>query len=197
MSKKKVAIFIFNDVEVLDFAGPFEVFSVTSELNNNELFEVYTVAEKLESVTARNGLSINPSYQIANCPTPNILIIPGGFGIRELMNNSVVINWIQDCSHQAELVLSVCTGALLLAISGLLVGLEATTHHQVIDDLRAVAPTTQVLDNQRFVDNGQIITSAGISAGIDMCLYVVYILLGKDIAVKTAKYMEYNKWEID
>lgn len=196
MSKKKVAIFIFNDVEVLDFAGPFEVFSVTSELNNNELFEVYTVAEKLESVTARNGLSINPSYEIANCPTPNILIMPGGFGSRNLMNNSVVIKWVQDCSRQAELVLSVCTGSLILAKAGLLVGLEATTHHLVIDDLRAVAPTTQVLENKRFVDNGQIITSGGISAGIDMCLYVISILLGKEMAEKTAKYMEY-KWEID
>ncbi|MGB3512937.1 MAG: DJ-1/PfpI family protein [Microcoleaceae cyanobacterium] len=196
MSKKKVAIFIFNDVEVLDFAGPFEVFSVTSELNNHELFEVYTVAEKLESITARNGLSINPSYEIADCPTPNILIMPGGFGTRELMNNSVVIKWVQDCSRQAELVLSVCTGSLILAKAGLLVGLEATTHHQVIDDLRAVAPTTQVLENKRFVDNGQIITSGGISAGIDMCLYVISILLGKEMAEKTAKYMEY-KWEID
>ncbi|MDJ0554148.1 MAG: DJ-1/PfpI family protein [Microcoleaceae cyanobacterium MO_207.B10] len=196
MSKKKVAIFIFNDVEVLDFAGPFEVFSVTSELDKNQLFEVYTVAEELKSVTARNGLSINPSYEIADCPTPNILIIPGGFGTRELMNNSLVIQWVQNCSRQAELVLSVCTGSLILAKAGLLVGLEATTHHLVIDDLRYLAPTTQVLENQRFVDNGQIITAAGISAGIDMCLYVVSILLGKEIAEKTAKYMEY-KWEID
>ena len=194
MNTKKVAIFIFNDVEVLDFAGPFEVFSVTSELNNYEPFEVYTVAETLTAIKAKNGLSVNPDRQISDSPQPDILIVPGGWGSREVLKREIVIDWIQDCAREAELVLSVCTGSLILAKTGLLEGLEATTHHNAFDYLRELAPNTTIREDRRFVDNGKIVTSGGISAGIDMSFYVVAKLLGKEIAEKTAKYMEY-KWE--
>ena len=193
MTTKKVAIFIFDDAEVLDFAGPFEVFSVTSELNNYEPFEVYTVAEKSAAISARNGLSVNPDYTILNCPQPDILIVPGGIGTRILMNHQPVIDWIKSCAEIAELVLSVCTGSLLLAKAGLLEGLEATTHHQVFDLLIEIAPNTTVVKDRRFVDNGKIITSGGISAGIDMSLYVVGRLLGKEKAEQTAEHMEYKQ----
>jgi transcriptional regulator GlxA family with amidase domain len=201
MPTKKVAIFMFDDVEVLDFAGPFEVFSVTSELNSSDslsdsfpsgLFAVFTVAEHSGAVNARNGLSINPDCTIADCPPPDILIIPGGKGTRKLIDNSAVIKWIKNCAPTAELVLSVCTGALLLAKAGLLEGLSATTHHKALELLRELAPNTTVVENQRFVDNGKIITSGGIAAGIDMSLYVVSKLLGKQKAEQTAKHMEYK-----
>ena len=197
MTTKKVAIFIFDDAEVLDFAGPFEVFSVTSELNNYEPFEVYTVAEKSGTISARNGLSVNPDFTISDCSQPDILIIPGGIGTRILMNHRSVIDWIKSCAETAELVLSVCTGSLLLAKAGLLEGLEATTHYQAFDLLIEIAPNTTVVKDRRFVDNGKIITSGGISAGIDMSLYVIGRLLGKEKAEQTAEQMEYKQLTVN
>lgn len=193
MPTKTVAILMFDDVEVLDFAGPFEVFSVTSELNGiDRPFAVLTVAEHPGAVSARNGLSVNPDCTISDCPPPDILIVPGGIGTRKLIDNSTVINWIENCAPTAELVLSVCTGALLLAKAGLLEGLQATTHHKALELLRELAPHTTIIENQRFVDNGKIITSGGIAAGIDMSLHVVSKLLGAAQAEKTAEHMEYK-----
>ena len=193
MPTKQVGILMFDGVEVLDFAGPFEVFSVTSQLNQSERpFAVLTVAEHLAAVTARNGLSVNPHCTISDCPPPDILIVPGGIGTRKLIDNSPVINWIKDCAPKAELVLSVCTGSLLLAKAGLLEGLAATTHHRALELLRELAPNTTVVENQRFVDNGKIITSGGIAAGIDMSLHAVGKLLGAAQAEKTAEHMEYK-----
>lgn len=193
MATRNVAILMFDDVEVLDFAGPFEVFSVTSELSKGERpFAVSTVAEHPGAVNARNGLSVNPDCTISDCPPPDILIVPGGQGTRKLIHNSAVINWIKDCARTAELVLSVCTGSLLLAKAGLLEGLEATTHHQALDLLKKLAPNTTIIENQRFVDNGKIITSGGIAAGIDMSLHVVGKLLGTAQAEQTAEHMEYK-----
>jgi transcriptional regulator GlxA family with amidase domain len=193
MATRNVAILMFDDVEVLDFAGPFEVFSVTSELSKGERpFAVSTVAVHPGAVNARNGLSVNPDCTISDCPPPDILIVPGGQGTRKLIDNSAVIKWIKDCARTAELVLSVCTGSLLLAKAGLLEGLAATTHHQVLDLLRELAPNTTIIENQRFVDNGKIITSGGIAAGIDMSLHVVGKLLGTAQAEQTAEHMEYK-----
>ncbi|ERT05340.1 DJ-1/PfpI family protein [Lyngbya aestuarii BL J] len=192
MTQRNVAILLFNDVEVLDFAGPFEVFSVTSELNEDKPFLVYTVAEKNGSIQAKNGLSVNPKYTLTDCPSPDILIVPGGKGSREAMKQSTILDWIKTCSQDAELVLSVCTGSLILAKAGLLEGLRATTHYQAVDLLREIAPNTEVVENQRFVEQDKIITSGGISAGIDSSLYVVAKLLGQETAIKTAQYMEYH-----
>lgn len=190
---RNVAILIFDEVEVLDFCGPFEVFGVTGRSQEDAPFNVYTVAESMEPVLARNGLSVNPRYTIADCPPPDLLVIPGGFGARKQMHNPVVIEWIKRCAGPAELVLSVCTGALLLANAGLLDGLAATTHHGAFDLLRAAAPRTEVREGERFVDNGKLITSAGISAGIDMSLHVVARLLGEKVARETAERMEYRR----
>lgn len=190
--KREVAILIFDDVEVLDFCGPFEVFSVTGVLESPPPFSVYTVAETLRPVTARNGLSVNPRHNLENGPAPDILLIPGGLGTRREMHNRTLTDWIARRAEKAELVLSVCTGALLLAQAGLLDGLEATTHHGALDLLRETAPRTRISPEKRFVDNGRVIVSAGISAGIDMSLYVVARLLGEAEAWKTARYMEYD-----
>ena len=189
---RDVAILIFDDVELLDFCGPFEVFSVTGRRENLTPFNVYTVAEKSDSITTRNQLSVNPRYTISDCPNPDILVVPGGQGTRREMNNPVLIDWIKECSQKAELILSVCTGALLLAKAGLLDGLSATTHHDAIELLKEIAPNTIIQGTQRVVDNGRIILSAGISAGIDMSLYVVTKLLGKEQALETAHHMEYD-----
>ncbi len=189
---RKVAILMFNEVEVLDFCGPFEVFSVTGRRENTKPFDVYTVAENPGPILARNGLSVNPRHTISDCPEPDLLLVPGGQGTRKEMNNRVLTDWLIATSSRSELLLSVCTGALLLARAGLLDDLKATTHHGALDLLRETAPRTTVLEGSRFVDNGKIICSAGISAGIDMSLYVVARLLGKNQAFETAAYMEYD-----
>jgi transcriptional regulator GlxA family with amidase domain len=176
---------------VLDFCGPFEVFSVSNYFGETPAFRVTTVAEKPGPVLAKNGLSVNPEHQLANCPKPDILLVPGGQGTRREMNNPVMIDWIKQTAVGCELVLSVCTGSILLAKAGLLDGLAATTHHQAIDLLRQSAPRTEIRQECRFVDNGRIISSAGIAAGIDMSLHVVAKLLGPDVATKAAAYMEY------
>ncbi len=195
MIKRNLAILIFDDVEVLDFAGPFEVFAVTSELNNYEPFNVFLVAESQRTYKAVNGLQEVPDYENTNCPNPDNLVVPGGVGNRTQMNNQKLITWIQKVSEQAELVMSICTGARLLAKAGLLDGLEITTHHEAYDELRQLVPTAIVNERKRFVDQGKIITTGGISAGIDGSLYVVNKLLGREIAQKTAIYMEYD-WQL-
>lgn len=192
----RTAIVIFDEVEVLDFAGPFEVFSVTGRRQKLEPFDVYTVAERQAPVAARNGLSINPRYAFADCPPPDILVVPGGYGTRREMKNPVMLEWITSVAPSCELVLSVCTGALVLGAAGLLDGRDATTHFMAFDELRLVAPNAQVREDQRIVDNGNVILSAGVSAGIDMSLHVVARLLGADVARETARYMEYEgDWE--
>jgi transcriptional regulator GlxA family with amidase domain len=188
---RNLAILIFDDVEVLDFCGPFEVFSVANRFSDPPAFNVLTVAEKAAPILTRGGLSVIPHHQLLDCPPPDILLVPGGYGTRKEMNNLALIDWIKQASSKSELVLSVCTGALLLAKAGLLDGLEATTHHGAIDLLRKTAPTTTVYADRRFVDNGRVICSAGITAGIDMSLHVISRLLGKEVAGKTARQMEY------
>jgi len=189
---RNVAILIFDEVEVLDFCGPFEVFSAAGRQRNEMPFSVCTVAEASRPVLTRNQLSVNPRYTVLDCPPPDILVVPGGRGTRQEMNNSIMIDSIKATALRSELVLSVCTGALLLAKAGLLDGLRATTHHGALDLLREVAPKTEVLANQRVIDNGKVIVSAGISAGIDGAFHVVTRLLGKEEAMETARYMEYD-----
>lgn len=200
---KNVAIVLFDKVEVLDFAGPFEVFSVCGAHGENQgHFNVYTVAER-SPVVARGGLSISPTYLFENCPTPDIFLVPGGggytdsgvpFGSRKEMDNPVMLQWVTTQNKTAELVLSVCTGSLILGKAGLLDGLTATTHWKAIDQLIAAAPNASVVDDQRWVDNGRVILSAGVSAGIDMSLYVIQKLLGKTVAAETARGMQYDHW---
>ncbi|MGL4460616.1 MAG: DJ-1/PfpI family protein, partial [Planctomycetia bacterium] len=155
-----------------------------------------TVAEKAGPVLARGGLSVNPSHRLADLRHADVLIVPGGFGTRKEMNNPVVLDWVKHVAEHAELVLSVCTGSLVLAKAGLLDGLEATTHHAALKLLEGVAPKTVVHANRRVVDNGRVVCSAGIAAGIDMSLHVVARLLGEPAAERTASYMEYPYREV-
>lgn len=191
---RQLAILIFDDAEVLDFCGPFEVFSVANRFTTPAAFEIFTISEKAEPVMARNGLLVNPRYSIRDCPQPDILLVPGGIGTRVLLANTPLLHWIRKTAAEAELVLSVCTGALVLAKAGLLEGLAMTTHHCCYEALREMVPSGIVHEDRRFVDNGRIITSGGISAGIDMSLHVVGRLRGADVARATAKQMVYP-WE--
>lgn len=175
---RNVAVFIFEQVEPLDFAGPFEVF--ISGSNRGQDFNVYTVAETEGPIQALGGLSINPAYTIHNCPDPDILVIPGGWGSRKEMNNETITSWIREVSNDVEMILSVCTGALILAKANVLDGLKVTTNRLAIKELEKIIPaSTEIIEDVRYVDNGKIVLSAGISAGMDAALYVVERLLGK------------------
>ncbi len=191
--KKNIAIFLFNDAEVLDFAGPFEVFSVTSELNNHELFNVFTVAKELKPIRAVNGLSVNPDADVATCPKVDILIIAGGSGTRAVMQDTEVLEWIKTTHATSEMTLSICSGARLLGALGLLDGKPYCTHHEVYPHLAEIAPLGIPQPEKRFVQAGNIFTSGGISAGIDLSFHIVEMLYGEDTARATAKYMEYRR----
>jgi transcriptional regulator GlxA family with amidase domain len=190
--KQNVAILLFDDVEVLDFAGPFEVFSVTDELNGHDTFNVYTVANSPATVRARNGLLVMPRFTTESCPAPDIFVVPGGHGTRPLLEKPLFLEWVRNRANKSTVTLSVCTGSLILAKAGVLDGLRATTHHNCLALLRELAPNTEVVETDRFVDNGRIITTGGVSAGIDGALHVVQRLLGAEAAKRTAEYMEYR-----
>ncbi|MEE8295307.1 MAG: DJ-1/PfpI family protein [Sphingomonadales bacterium] len=188
---KKIGILIFDEVEVLDFAGPFEVFNVAGRRDNLNPFEVFTISEKPEPVMARGKLAVTAHYTIKNHPKLDILLIPGGYGSRAQLLNQTILDWIEGEAAKVENLLSACTGALLLGKLGLLDGLDCTTHFMALDLLEEIAPKAKVHRDGRFYDNGKIITSAGVSAGIDMAFYMVAKLESQEIAEETAKYIEY------
>ncbi|KAA0564543.1 DJ-1/PfpI family protein [Bacillus sp. CH30_1T] len=194
MQQRTVGILLFNDVEVLDFAGPFEVFSIATFSNSNEKpFIVKTISENGDLVTARNGLKVFPDFSFANHPLLDIVIIPGGYGAEQIeINNPSIIEWIKAQQSRTEFLTSVCTGALLLAKAGILDGRKATTHWMDIDRLKHEFPKVLVQRDVKYVDEGSIITSGGISAGINMSFHLISLLHGKDVAVETAKRMEYE-----
>jgi transcriptional regulator GlxA family with amidase domain len=195
---RNVGILIFPDVEILDFCGPFEVFASASLPAETEggpetrLFAVFTVAERSELVACRGGLLVQPNHTLADHPPLDLVVVPGGFGTRREQENPVVLDWIARQRRSGALTTSVCTGAFLLGAAGLLDGRRATTHWTTIDGLRANHPKTDVLADARVVDEGEIITSAGVSAGIDMALHVVRRLHGDEVARRTARDMEYE-----
>lgn len=190
-----VAILLFPDVEVLDFAGPFEVFSVAARINRaihgHAPFEVSTIAARKEPVRARHGLMVIPSHDFDDAPDADILIVPGGVMTKPLAN-AATLAWVKRQAAKAPLTASVCTGAFVLAKLGLLDGRRATTHWEDIADLRAGHPHLDIMENVSFVDTGAIVTSAGISAGIAMSLHLVSRMLGQDAARATARQMEYE-----
>ncbi|GAF52003.1 DJ-1/PfpI family protein [Psychrobacter sp. JCM 18900] len=197
--KRTVGILLFNEVEVLDFAGPFEVFSLAENAassSDDKHFKVITIAENQATISARNGLQVIPDYSFAKHPDIDVLIIPGGYGAEKTeIYNKVVIDWIITQASLAELTLSVCTGALLLAKAGLLAGKSATTHWMDLDNL-ASYPDIDVISHTRFVDasddTGNIVTSAGISAGIHASLYCIEKLIDSETMRATAHRMEFD-----
>ena len=196
MARKRIGIVLFHDVEVLDFCGPFEVFSATrlNEARRREEpspFEVVLIAENPGPITTSGGMVVLPVYVFENCPPLDILLVPGGWGTRKELHNPVMLDWLRTWNAEVELLTAVCTGAMLLGFAGLLDGLHATTHWQSLDWLRESFPAVTVEYQKHVVEDGRVITSAGISAGIDMALKVVERYYGEDIARATAKHMEY------
>jgi transcriptional regulator GlxA family with amidase domain len=195
-----VGIFVFPDVEVLDFAGPYEVFTTASRVFKRAKpqaeapFEVFTIGHRSEPFKARAGLPVLPEFSFEKHPAIDLLIVPGGVVSAEL-EKPEVIRWIARVAARAHLCASVCTGAFLLARAGLLDGKRATTHWEDIADLRRDFPQIEVLAGERWVDEGDVVTSGGISAGIDMSLHLVERLAGRELAVKTATQMEFRWME--
>ncbi len=197
MKRKLVGIVIFPEVEVLDFCGPYEVFSVTrlDEARRREEpspFQVLLVAETLAAVQAAGGMQVLPDCTLADCPRLDILLAPGGWGTRRQIQNEALIDWIAKRGRQVETLTSVCTGALLLGKAGLLDGRRATTHWRSLAWLRESCPAVTVEEQLRVVEDGHILTSAGISAGIDLALKVVGSYFGEAVARATASQMEYR-----
>lgn len=202
MQRKRVGIVVFEDVEVLDFCGPFEVFSVTrldeaKRRQEPSPFEALLVAQRVEPVTASGGLQVVPHHTFENCPPLDILVVPGGWGTRDEMKNAVLLDWLRVRAAQVETLTSVCTGSMLLGTAGLLDGVQATTHWAALDWMRDTLPGVNVDYDKHFVQDGRVFTSAGISAGIDMSLKVVADCYGEDIARMTARHMEYPYPESD
>jgi transcriptional regulator GlxA family with amidase domain len=193
---KRVGILVFPDVEVLDFCGPFEVFSVTrvnEERRREEPspFKVKLIAEALEPIAASGGLHVLPDYDLDNCPPLDVLVVPGGWGTRRVINNESLIGWIARRGKEVETLTSVCTGSMLLGRAGLLDGLHATTHWRSLDWMRESFPAVTVETRLHVVEDGRVFTSAGISAGIDLSLRVVLRYYGEAVARATARHMEY------
>lgn len=192
----EVGILIFDQVEVLDFAGPFEVFTTASRVQQRLTpdqaapFHVFTVSATTGTIQARAGLRVLPDFSLTTHPVIDVLIIPGGV-ITEQLHNKAVINWIAATARQSKLIASVCTGAFLLAQARLLDGQSVTTHWEDLDDLRAQFPALDVKDNVRWIEAGNIITSAGISAGLDMSLHIVERLTNRTLAEATARQLDY------
>lgn len=195
--RKRVGILIYPDVEPLDFCGPFEVFSVAfaegGEQNHEKarLFDVVLVAETKDPVRARGGLRVLPDHTLTDCPRLDIVVVPGTDKVQRLQAPALV-KWMRDQADKAELVTSVCTGAFLLAQAGLLDGKQATSHAAAIGPMRTLFPKVKVVQGQRYVRDGKVITSAGVSAGIDMSLHVVAGLYGEKVSKAAAKLMEYE-----
>jgi transcriptional regulator GlxA family with amidase domain len=191
-----VGILIFDDVEVLDFCGPFEVFSVARAAgehgDESRLFAVVTIAEEDKMITCRGGLLVKPHMTIENASSLDTLVVPGGMGTRRERHNQRLLDWLVQQDKHTQLTTSVCTGAFLLAERGLLNHHRATTHWNSIEWMRTTYPAIEMVADARVVDEGHIITSAGVSAGIDMSLHVVARLYGIDVAKWTARRMEYE-----
>ncbi|MFZ0928468.1 MAG: DJ-1/PfpI family protein [Syntrophobacteraceae bacterium] len=196
MDRKRIGIIIFDDIEVLDFCGPFEVFSA-ARLNEEHRreepypFEVLLVAQFDRPATTTGGMKVLPDFTFDTCPPLDILVVPGGWGTRREMKNEVMLSFVVSRAAQVETVASVCTGSLILGNAGLLDGLRATTHWRSLGLMQELFPKIMVDSASHVVEQGKLITSAGISAGIDMALRVVGRYCGETIARSTARHMEY------
>src|SRR5712692_3692650 len=205
MATRTVGILIFDDVEVLDFAGPFDVFGKANAIPRGETepapFDVRLIAEEQRPYRASasapgQDFLISPHFTFGTAPKLDMVLVPGGQGTRVEDQNRVLLDWLTKTSPTAEIAASVCTGSFLYAAAGLLDGRRATTHHWQLDRLRQTYPEITVVDGVRWVDDGQVVSSAGVSAGIDMSLHVVARLLGRDFAARVARAMQYEgRWE--
>lgn len=191
----RVALLAYDGVEALDFAGPFEVFTTAARVHarttpGDPVFEVVAVAAGPGPVRARAGLELLPSATVADAGVVDVLVVPGGVvdGVRE---GRAVLDWLARVHATTRLTASVCTGAFVLAAAGILTGGPVTTHWEDLDDLAAQFPALEVVGERRWVRQGRVFTSAGISAGIDLSLHLVEVLAGRELAVRTARQLDY------
>ncbi|MEN9848631.1 MAG: hypothetical protein RL368_1371 [Pseudomonadota bacterium] len=197
MNRKRLGIIIFDDIEVLDFCGPFEVFSVTrlhEELRQEQVspFEISLIAQYDKIIVTTGGMKVTPDFTFENCPQLDILVVPGGWGTRREMYNNVLLDFLRQQAANVETLASVCTGALILGNAGLLNGLRATTHWRSLEMMQQLFPQVIVDSTSHVVSQGKVITSAGISAGIEMALQLVAQYYGEHTARLTARHMEYS-----
>lgn len=193
-----IGILVFDDVEILDFSGPYEVFSTAARVHTRistapPLFRCFLVAEQMRPIYARGGMKVLPDCVLPPSGDIDVLIVPGG-DVSKIIGNRAVIGWIRAQYPHTRITASVCTGAFMLAEAGLLDGLPATTHWEDQGELQANYPAVSVQQNVPWVDCGKVVTSAGISAGVDMSLHLVERLAGRQLAQATAKQMEY-RWD--
>jgi transcriptional regulator GlxA family with amidase domain len=186
---KTIGIVLYPDFEELDAVGPYEVLGMLAKLDRD--YRVVTVAEEAGSVRAFNGLQLVADHGFDDAPALSVVLLPGGLGSRKEMDNPRMLDYVRSAGGSAEWVTSVCTGAMILHRAGFLAGRQATTHWGAIHELRALGGDCEVLDDARYVHDGNVITSAGVSAGIDMSLYLVSLLKDASTAKAVQKMMEY------
>lgn len=196
MTSRTAAIYIFDGVEPLDCVGPFEAFISAESSEGEALFETGMVGETMSPVSGVGGLVMTPRWSFETMPEVDLLLIPGGAGTRPLAKRPEIADWIRQQNDKVEMMLSVCTGAHLLAAAGLLKNLKATTHWNTYDWLRSIEPSVDIQEGARWADNGRIICSSGVSAGIDMTLHVIERLHGEKLAARAARFMEYEYWPL-
>lgn len=187
----RTGILLFDGVQLTDFTGPYDVFVIARNGQGEPAFEVFTLASTPE-VHCNGGLVVRPDFTLDDHPPIELLLVPGGRGVRSEENNASLIDWIRDAANTSTLAATVCTGARLMARTGLWDGLQATTHWNSIEYLRTTFPAVQVLEDVRYIDAGKYLSSAGITAGIDLALYIVSRLHGPDEAARVARGMEYE-----
>lgn len=193
---KTIGILIFDDVEELDFCGPWEVFTMANEVaakrGLERVHDVRLIGETLEPIRCAKGMRVLPDYTRQDCDKLDILLIPGGFGTRRLATDAMTLAWIAKVAASAEWVTSVCTGSLLLCAAGLAAGRKITTHWAHIEMLKERGQAAAVLEDYRYVRDGNVVTAAGVSAGIDMALWLTGQLHGPDLARQVQRAIQYD-----
>jgi transcriptional regulator GlxA family with amidase domain len=188
----KIAIALFDGAEELDWAGPWEVLAAWSQGWPDDDVEVFTVAREAGTVTCAKGLRVLPNHSWETAPSFDVLVYPGGMGTRRELKDDVVLDWLRDLRGRGTLMTSVCTGSLVYAAAGLLAGRPATTYWGQLDFLGELDDTVEVRRDDRFVDSGEVVTAAGVSAGIDMALHLVARLHSEDRAREVRRYIQYD-----
>ena len=189
---KNLGIFAFDDMEVLDFAGPFEVFSVANQLSGYKLLKIRVASAEKKTIIAKNGLIIKTDFRLSDLENLDFLVIPGGDGTKKVIQQSIILDQISKLTAQSSWTMSVCSGSRILGKTGFLDHKPYCTHHEVFDSMREIVPSGIPQPDLRFIQSDQRIwTAAGISAGIDLALNLTELTFGKELAIQTAQYMEY------
>jgi len=189
---RHIGIVLFSNVEELDAVGPWEVFGYWTRAHTEDGWAVSTLSRDGEPVRCAKGLVITPDHAYADAPSYDMLVYPGGQGTRPLLRDDTELTWVREQRAKVGLLTSVCTGSLVYAAAGLLSGRPATTHWNALTELAALDPTIEIRDEERFVDDGDIVTSSGVSAGIDMALHLVARLAGVERARQVRRGIQYD-----